>query len=195
MGKMAALISASEYLSRELESEVRHEYVAGSVYAMAGGSKNHGLLTKNLLVLLDRHLSDGMCESFGQDIKVRVEAADCYYYPDASISCPPNFIDERSGVIDNPTVLFEVLSPRTRTVDRSSKFANHRTLTSLRDYVLVDSEAAALEVYSLEDEWKVRKHKGLDAVAPIPSVEVRLKLSELYRRVKFEPKSPWVDPL
>ena len=177
-----ALVSPLEYLRQEARSKARHEYVAGTVCEMAGASRNHGEITSALAYELRTGLKGKICRNLDQDVKVFIAAKDVYYYPDATISCPPRFIDDANGVIDNPTVVVEVLSPSTRNLDRGAKFADYRTLSTLRDYVLVDSEARRVEVFSLEGEaWMVRTFET--GTAWLASVEVALDLDELYRHV------------
>ena len=177
-----ALVSPLEYLRREREAKTRHEYIDGVVCEMSGAARPHTRLTKNLHGMLYRLLGDGPCENSDQDVKVWIESSRRYYYPDATIACPPNFIDDDNGVIDNPTVVIEVLSPGTRNMDRGAKFADYRTLPTLRDYVLVDSESKRVEVFSLEEgEWKGRIYA--EGAAHLPSLRFELSLNELYRRV------------
>ena len=117
-------------------------------------------------------------------MKVWIEARRRYYYPDGTISCPPKFIDDENGVIDNPTVVLEVLSPSTRSLDRGPKFADYRTLPSFRDYALVESESQSVEVHSLEGGvWQTRAYA--EGRAFLPSLGISLDLEELYRWVVF----------
>src|SRR5438128_2474967 len=111
---MPALVSPLEYLRREVQAKRRHEYVAGVVCEMAGASRNHGELTSALSFALRTRLKGRTCRNLDQDVKVWIAAKDAYYYPDATISCPPRFVDDANGIIDNPTVVIEVLSPGTR---------------------------------------------------------------------------------
>ena len=179
-----ALISPAEYLRREREAETKHEYVADAICEMAGASRNHSALTAALSFEIRTALRGKHCRNLDGDVKVWIAARDRYYYPDATIVCPPNFVDDANGVIDNPTVVVEVLSPSTRTLDRGPKFADYRTLPTLRDYVLIDSEARKVEVFSLiEGEWMVRAY--VEGTAVLPSVGVGLDLDELYRHVVF----------
>lgn len=180
-----ALISPRDYLCRERDAGRKHEYLSGAVYEMAGASRNHTRLTRNVHGILFRQLGTGPCENLDQDVKVWIEAHLAYFYPDASISCPPNYIDVANGVIDNPTVLFEVLSPSTASIDRGAKFAAYRTLPSLRDYVLIESEARQVEVFSLEgDQWMVRTYT--EGTIVLPSISIEIEMEELYRHVTFE---------
>lgn len=179
---LPTLTSPLEYLRREAKATTKHEYIDGVVCEMAGASRNHVRLTKNLGGMLYRALGDGPCENLDQDVKVWIETRRRYYYPDATISCPPNFIDDENGVIDNPTVVIEVLSPSTRNLDRGLKFADYRMLPTFRDYVLVDSESRTVEVHSLENgEWMTRTYA--EGAASLPSIGVEVGLDELYRNV------------
>ena len=175
-----ALVSPVEYLRREREATTRHEYVDGAVCEMAGVSRNHVEIQGALATEVGIALRRKTCRILPADTKLLVGRK--YYYPDAMIACPPNFIDDANGVIDNPTVVVEVLSPSTRTLDCGPKFADYRTLPSLRDYVLIDSEARNVEVFSLQnDEWMVRKLET--GTAHLPSIGISLELDELYRHV------------
>lgn len=176
-----ALISPLEYLRREAAALTKHEYIDGVVCEMSGAARGHTRLTKNLHGMLYRVLGNGPCENSDQDVKVWIAARRRYYYPDASIACPLNFIDDDNGVIDSPTVVVEVLTPGTHNLDRGPKFADYRTLPSLRDYVLIDSEEKSVEVFSLEDEWKTRTYR--EGAALLPSVGVEIDIEELYHRV------------
>ena len=175
-----ALISPAEYLCREREAKTKHEYLSGTVCEMAGASRNHIEIQAALATEVGIALRGKPCRILPADTKLRVRNA--YYYPDAMIACPPRYVDDANGVIDNPTVVVEVLSPSTRTLDRGTKFADYRTLPSLGDYVLIDSEARGVEVFSLrEGEWMVRAVEA--GVAPLPSLGIALDLDELYRHI------------
>jgi len=181
-----ALTSPSDFLFFEESSETRHEYVAGSVYAMSAASRDHLLITRALSGILYRELAGSSCLNLDQDTKVWIEQACAFYYPDATIACPPNFTDTRRGVIDNPSVVFEVLSPWTESFDRGAKFAAYRMLSSIQTYVLIGCESPRVEIYSCEQgEWMVAVVSGLESVALIPPVGVIVKLAELYALVDF----------
>ena len=191
MAAQSALTTVDEYLSGESLSKIRHEFVAGSVYAMSGASRNHVLITRSLSGILYLWTKGKKCINLDQDTKVYVAETHSYYYPDATVSCPPNFVDAQHGVIDNPTIIFEVLSPSTANLDRGAKFAAYRSLPSLRDFVLIESESASVEVYSLEGEtWVVRFFVGQDATAVVPSLGIELPLSEMYQYTEFGPSKP-----
>src|SRR2546422_1118794 len=114
-------ISPDEYLEGERSAEVRHEYVDGYVYAMAGASDDHNRITRNILTALDNALQGKPCEPFATDMKVKIPPAlaDIYYYPDVLVACDPS--DDAKYFRERPSVIFEVISPDTERVDRRGK--------------------------------------------------------------------------
>ena len=184
MAVSSALIAPQEYLRLEREAEFRHEFVAGVLCEMAGASRNHVEIQVALVIEIGKSLSGRKCRVLGSDVKVWIATREAYYYPDLTISCPPNFIDEASGVIDNPTVILEVLSPSTKAIDRGQKFSDYRTLPSLMDYVLVDSESRSVEVYSRESlTWTVRRHTAGSFL--IPSLAIEVSMDEIYLHTRL----------
>ena len=188
-------ITHEEYLRREAVSPVKHHFIDGrmverEIVSMAGGSPNHVRITPVLSRMLGNSLRGRTCQPFDSDTSVHIEAADRDYYPDAGIACPPNFLSETVGVIDNPTVVVEVLSPSSEKDDRGDKFRDYRLLPSLRDYVLVSTRRPTVEVFSLQDDgsWNLRVYvRG--ATAHLPSVGIDLPLDELYENALFDEAS------
>lgn len=181
-----------EYLRLEETSPVKHHFVRGRrierfAEAMAGGSPNHVRITPSLSRILGSALRGRTCRSFDADTLIRVEEAGASYYADAGIACPPNFLSDRVGVIDNPTVIVEVLSPSSEKYDRGAKFHNYRLLPSLQDYVLVATDRPMVEVFSRQDDgsWNLRIFIH-GATAHLPSVGIDLPLVELYEDAVFE---------
>jgi Uma2 family endonuclease len=188
MAAQAALVSISEYLVREERARFRHEFVGGIVYAMAGASRNHSEISSQLFMVVGVPLRGRPCRILGPDTKVFIERADAIYYPDASVSCPPNHVSDSSGMIDNPTAVFEILSASTALVDEGPKFSHYRLLPSLSNYVLIDSRKMHVRVFSLEGgEWVVRSYESPDDVANVDSIGISLPLGELYEHAVLEP--------
>jgi Uma2 family endonuclease len=183
MAATSALVDPQEYLRREAQTERRSEFVDGVICEMAGASRNHVEIRAALTVEIGSALRGKPCRILGSDVKVRISARNTYYYPDATVSCPPNFIDDSNGVIDDPKVVFEILSASTHAMDRGQRFADYRTLTSLHEYVLIESESRSVEVFSRVGEtWSVRHHQ--DGEIFIPSIDVTISMAELYRNVR-----------
>ncbi len=185
-------ITREEYLRREAASLVKHDFIDGrmverEVVAMAGGSPNHVRITPVLTGMLHAALRGRTCQPFDSDTLVHIEEIDRDYYPDAGIACPPNFLSDTVGEIDNPTVIVEVLSPSSEKADRGDKFHDYRLLPSLRDYVLVSTKRASVEVFSRQDDgsWNLRVYVH-GATAHLPSVGIDLSLDELYENAVFD---------
>src|SRR6266404_1353547 len=158
------LISVEDYLAGELVSPIKHEYLGGFVYAMAGARNVHNLIATNTLVALGSRLRGRDCRPFNSDTKIRVRlpAQVRFYYPDVSVICRPNA--QTDSFQDEPAALFEVLSRRTRRIDEGEKKDAYLTIGSLGVYVLVEQETPAAIVFRRTDHGFVREvYQGLDA--------------------------------
>jgi len=139
-------LSPEEYLAWEAEQQVRHEYIDGEVYAMAGGTITHNDIALNIYNVLRSPLKAMGCKINVADVKVQVTNAKAYFYPDVVVSC--NETDRRSrDVISFPKLIIEVLSPSTAGFDRGDKFKYYRRFPSLLEYVLIDPEKVGIDVY------------------------------------------------
>jgi Uma2 family endonuclease len=183
------LVSVEEYLADELTSPVKREYVGGVVYAMAGARNAHNLIATNTLVALGARLRGKRCRPYNSDTKVRLRLPTQvrFYYPDASVICRPN--PQTDSFQDEPAVLIEVLSNRTRRIDEGEKKDAYLTIPSLCVYALVEQEAPAVVVFRRTDKGFVREvYQGLDAVVPLGEVDIDLPLAEVYDAVEFGPE-------
>lgn len=188
--KQLDLISVDEYLAGELVSPVRHEYLAGVVYAMAGAKITHNRISGNIHGRLHAILRKKPCESFTSDMKIRVRYPTHvrFYYPDASVVCQSNPADELFQ--DQPLMLFEVVSPSTRRTDEGEKKDAYLTIPSLNVYMLVQQNTAAVVVHRRTEQGFVREvYAGLDAIIPLPEIAAELPLAEIYEGVEFVPES------
>ncbi|MHB9102072.1 MAG: Uma2 family endonuclease [Sulfuricella sp.] len=140
-------IPIPEYLEGELRSDIRHEYVAGQVYAMAGAGEKHNLIALNIASRLRSAVRGTPCRAFISDMKVRVGQNDAFYYPDVMVACDPQ--DTESLYKRSPCLIVEVLSPATEAIDRREKFFAYRSLPSLRHYLLVSQDQRRVEWHSL----------------------------------------------
>ncbi len=135
------MMTEAEYLEFERNSDIKHEYYRGEVFAMAGASPNHNRLTVKLLRLIDIHLDGKDCEAFGGDMLVKIEASKDRFYPDLSVVCGDStFTDDNPQALLNPILIIEVLSSSTDQFDRGAKFRKYRQLDSLREYVTNGAE-------------------------------------------------------
>jgi Uma2 family endonuclease len=180
-----------EYVQRELRAEVKSEFHAGHVYEMSGGTIDHSRIIRNLARRLSEKLEGKPCEPFEANLRVFSRLHDRGMYPDGQVICGPvefHSPDVTRTTIINPTVVFEVLSPGTAAYDRGDKLRIYFTIPSLKQYVLIESEKAVVEIFTRTAEgWLRTESAGLDASATLGSIDVTLKLSELYLSVEFPP--------
>lgn len=141
-------LSAEEFLAWDTTQTQRHEFVAGEVFARAGASEAHVTAALNLAMTLRQHLAGTPCRTFITDMKLHVQAADAYFYPDVMVTC--GAADAASPNIKRePVLLAEVLSPGTAAYDRGDKFAAYRRIATLREYLLVDPDTRRADLYRL----------------------------------------------
>jgi Uma2 family endonuclease len=184
------LISIEEYLEGELVSPIKHEYLGGVVYAMAGARNLHNIIKDNAQGSLHFRLRGKRCRAFGSDTKVHIELPrqTRFYYPDVGVVCEPN--SPMDSFHDRPVVIFEVLSRSTRRIDEGEKKDAYLTIPSLRVYALVEQETAAVVVFRRGPDGFVREiYDGLAAVLPLLEIEIELPLAEIYDSVEFSPES------
>lgn len=174
-----------EYLAWERTSELKHELFQGEVFAMAGASREHNLIVSNAIRVLGNALLDRPCEVYPSDLRVKIQATGLYTYPDASVVCGrPEFEDNVADTLLNPNVIFEVLSESTEGYDRGKKFRQYRTITSLRDYVLVAQDTIQVEHFrrKADGSWSLRE-AGAGGRLALESIGCDLAVDELYRKV------------
>ncbi|MTJ13011.1 Uma2 family endonuclease [Anabaena sp. UHCC 0187] len=180
-------ISPTEYLEGEETSPVKHEYRQGEVYAMAGASNTHVVITLNIASLLRNHLRGSGCQAYMADTKAHIELIDTYYYPDVIVSC-----NQKDKAFNNflryPCLIVEVLSPTTEAFDRGDKFADYRQLESLQEYVLVSQTRINVEVFrrNAEGQWVFYSY-GQGENIHLASVNFQLAIADVYEDISFEP--------
>ena len=187
--------SEAEYLRNERASEQKHEYADGEIYALAGASERHNLITINILASLHGQLRKRPCSVYSSDMRVRIPRSRAYTYPDISVVCGgPHFTDSENDVLLNPLIIFEVLSPSTERYDRGKKFANYRLLEDLQAYILVSQDKQMLEQYTrqADDTWLLTVHVRADTVLQLASIGCQLALNDVYDGITFDP--PQIAP-
>ena len=181
-------LSAEQYLDLERLSEMRHEFLDGLMYAMAGESPDHSTICFNLAVVIGEQIRERKCRGFSPNMKVRTGIGDLYAYPDLMIVCgEARFHDDKGDVLLNPTVIFEVLSPSTEKYDRGEKSLRYRThIESLQDYVLVSQDKAQVEHHHRESDgtWTSNTVSGPENVLTLGSIDCNVPLAEIYRNTR-----------
>lgn len=179
-------LSVHDYLEGEEISEIKHEYIAGRVYAMSGGTMAHQRIARNFLRHAGNQLSGKSCEPTGSDFKVHIDLGteEAFYYPDAMIICEP--IPDAAHFTDSPTVILEVLSPSTRRNDEVQKFRDYITIPSLKVYLLAEADSQKVTIHRRRGEIFQRETiAGPYGVLELPEVEVSIRLADLYAEVQF----------
>jgi Uma2 family endonuclease len=177
-------IPPEEYLEGERVSPIKHEYRRGHVYAMTGAKKPHIVISSNLVCLLGTHLLNTPCLVLTSDIKVRLEAANCYYYPDVAVTCDERDTNSTEDFILYPSLIIEVLSPSTASFDRGDKFADYQTASSLQEYVLITESEIKIECFHLNESgnWVSQIYRQGDDLELI-SIDFRCPIAQVYQKV------------
>ena len=181
-------VSIHDYLAGEEISPVKHDFIDGVVYAMAGATNAHNMIAVNVIASLHAKLRGGPCRPFNSDTKVRIrqESHLRLYYPDAMIVCRQNRQGE--SFQDEPAVIFEVVSDSTRRIDEGEKRDAYLTIPTLGVYVVLEQDAPAALVYERRKDapgFTRRVVSGKDAVLRLEEVDVEVPLSEIYDGVEF----------
>lgn len=165
-------------IENDNNTETRHEYVNGLVYAMTGASRNHNRVVRRLMTRLDLHLQGTRCEPFQSDMKVKIKRGDDvrFYYPDLQVAC-----EEEADRYYNeqPCLIVEVLSDSTQRTDRTEKLIAYQTIECLQEYVLLSQDAPYLEIYRRKNDWQRESFKEKQSVT-LESIDLTLAVEVLY---------------
>ncbi len=182
----------AQYLALERAAETKSEYLGGEIFAMAGASRRHNLITGSIVTRLTIQLERRPCEVYPSDMRVKVPATGLYTYPDVVVVCEePQFEDAELDVLLNPTLLVEVLSKSTAGHDRGAKFDHYRTIASLREVLFVAQDSVHVVHYVRQDDgtWILSESQDPKGRLSLVSIEAQLLLSEVYAKVRFDDAS------
>lgn len=180
-----------EYLVLEAKADYKNEFIDGKIVAMSGGSFDHNTIAQNA----GNAVSNGIrhknkkCRVANSDQKIYIQEYKKGAYPDVSVFCDkPEFYNKRKDVLTNPVLIIEVLSPSTENYDQGKKFTQYRSLPSFKEYVLISQNEAKVETWYKQEEnvWRISNAKGLDASIQLYSLDISIKLSDIYYLVDFE---------
>jgi len=177
-------IPVEEYLAGEPKSAIRHEYIAGTVYAMAGAGERHNRISLNIAFHLRAASRGKPCGVFINDMKLRINDSDSFYYPDVMVTCDPT--DTQPLFKTLPCLLVEVLSPSTETIDRRERMLAYRKLPTLCHYLLVSQDQRWVQWHQRNDQgqWEVfdLSQQGLLRLG-CPGIVAQLTLDDIYEDV------------
>jgi Uma2 family endonuclease len=183
MAERAPSVPYADYLVLEAKSDRKHEYIAGTVYAMAGGTPEHARLQVNVGAALVAGLRGRPCAVFSSDLRVRIDATDRSTYPDVTVVCgamKTSPVDK--DAVTNPMLIVEVTSESTEADDRGDKFGHYRRLDSLEEYVLVSGRSAHIEVWRLNERgrWELADEGGPVGTVQLASIGLTLDVGGIY---------------
>lgn len=183
-------VTADEYLRRERAAEWRSEFVNGRLYPRDGRGVAHNQITVALCWIFVTRLRGSNCQAFSSDLRLKASARD-YVYPDFSVSCEPQFEDAECDSLVNPTLLIEVVPPFQEGPNESEKWLLYERLPSLRDYLVVSTDAVCVQHYTRLDKerWLYRTTRSINAEIALPSINCTLSLRDVYKRISFNPES------
>ncbi len=179
-------LTPEEYLQMEEKSDVKHEYIDGEIYAMAGALDPHVTIALNLASSLRSHVRGSGCRVYISDMKTQIEKLNRYYYPDVMVTC-----DERDRETSRfkkfPCLIVEVLSESTEAFDRGDKFADYQLLESLQEYVLINTRRQRVECFRRNSEgfWVLQSYTSEQQSFQLKSVGFEGSMDELYEDVVF----------
>ncbi|MFN6180113.1 MAG: Uma2 family endonuclease [Dolichospermum sp.] len=179
-------LTPEEYFVWEEKQLLRHEYLNGEVYAMSGRTQNHGRIASNIIFIVKGHLRGGGCQVGNSDCRVNILETKDYVYPDVSVTCEDS---DRTATqaIQYPCLIVEVLSPSTANYDRGDKFRLYRRNPRLQDYVLVDAEKIAIDLYRKNDRgnWEIFNYQSGDNIE-LRSINLSFPIESVYEDIVFE---------
>lgn len=187
MGHAAQRIrmTEEEYLAFERESDERHEYADGEIFAMAGASRKHSRIQARVIRLLGNVLEGGRCDVYTSELRIHIPVTGRYVYPDCSVVCGPAMMkdDERDTLL-NPRVIVEVLSSSTEDYDRGDKFTHYKTIPSFVQYVLVSQDKPFVEVFTrqLDGTWTCVVYEAGQKIV-LPALECEIDVDQVYAKV------------
>jgi Uma2 family endonuclease len=175
-------VSVEEYLAGELQTEIRHEYIDGQVYAMGGASDRHGLILNALAFALTPLARKRRCQLFSSDMKLKlsISGRPVIYYPDLLLACDPD--DREPYFRTNPCLIVEVLSESTERIDRREKLLAYQTLPGLREYLLVSQDARRVEIHRRSSDWLCEQ--VVEGGVRLDCLEVSVPLDDIYADVE-----------
>jgi len=183
MGMPAQILyyTPEQYLEDELQRTYRCEYIDGQIFAMAGASRAHNIISSNFNTLLNNHLARSPRQVFVSDMKVHIKhkKGEYFYYPDIMVGCEPK--DNHKYYLEQPLLIIEVLSESTKTIDRREKLLAYQTISSLKEYVIVSQAEILVEIYRRDDQNKWWKTDFVgEEIVELKSVDLSLQMSQIY---------------
>lgn len=184
-------ISPEDYLKQEIESTVKHEYINGKIYTMAGASDAHVTIALNLASALKTHLRGSQCRVYFSDMKLQIQSLNRFYYPDIFVTCDSR--DQETSLYKQfPCLVIEILSNSTEAFDRGDKFIDYQTLETLQEYILINTKQKRVESFqrNSEDNWLLNFYHAENELLHLKTLDFNISLSTIYEDVNLEISFP-----
>ncbi len=179
--------TVEEYFALEAESDIRHEFVDGDIFAMAGGTENHSLITGNTFLAIGQRVRGSHFRMHTSDMRVKISETK-YLFPDFSVICgKAEFTDDKRTTLTNPTLCVEVTSPSSMGYDKNLKGDFYRSIDALQHYLVLDQGQIYARLYTrLEKGWLLQEFTNISDTLPLPALSLNVPLSEIYSDITFE---------
>jgi Uma2 family endonuclease len=180
-------LTPEEYLQMEEKSDIKHEYIDGEIYAMAGASDPHVTIAGNLFALVRSHVRGSGCRVYISDMKAQIEKLNRYYYPDVMVTCDERD-RENSKSKNYYCLIVEVLSESTESFDRGDKFADYQLVETLQEYVVINTKRQRVECFrrSTQGLWILQTYTPEQQSFELKSIGFEGTIEALYEDVVFE---------
>lgn len=183
------VLSEEDFIAFEKQSVIKHEYFRGEIFAMAGTTFEHGLISGNLVAGIHGFLKGKPCVVQASEIKTHIYQNSLFTYPDISVICgKPIFAYNQNDIITNPKVIIEILSPSTEHYDRTTKFALYTQIPSLEEYILVHQDKPKTESF-IKNEAGMWSESidivGIEKTFKIICLDFELAMKEVYQNIEF----------
>lgn len=190
----SSYITEAEYLAGEPLATVRHEYVDGKVYAMAGTSRRHNDIAINIIAMLRPLTRNTPCKVNASDVKVRADKSKAYYYPDVVVGCEAD--DTNPYYLEKPCLIVEITSKSSEWKDYFEKALAYQKIPSLQAYWIISPDQPQVVVFyrDTENDWEVTRYADLEQTVPLPCLEAPLALADIYAGVDFSQPIDEVTP-
>jgi Uma2 family endonuclease len=180
-------LTPEEYLQIEEKSDIKHEYIDGYIYAMAGALEPHVTIALNLATLLRNHVRGSGCRVYISDMKARIEKQNRYYYPDVMVTCDVR--DKQTPAYKQfLCIIIEVLSDSTEAFDRGDKFDDYQQIETLKEYVLINTKRQKIDIFRRTKEglWILQSYTPEQPLFKLESIHFETTLEILYEDVTFD---------
>lgn len=179
------VIDIEDYLKLDQSSQkARYEYLEGELRMLAGGSPDHAIITTNITSILHQSLEDSPCIVYNSDMQLQLSESR-YVYPDITVTCDPRDEEPKDKRTHYPTVIVEVLSPSTETIDRGKKLLYYQAHSTIQDYILADSQNILIEAYHREKgRWTFSTY-GLGDKVPLESIGAQFSVHDAYKKTSL----------